>query len=848
MERGIKREFLLQGLNCAHCSSKIEEQILKLDGVKEVSLNFVTKTLIVFVNEEVKDVIGEDIKKVVKSIEAHVEVNEKKLKNSKVINLNNHGTNIVKDKQDEIKKIVFGVNGLNCAHCAGKIENEIRKLENIEEANLDFVGKKIILKTNKEDEDNLLNTIQNIVDGIEHGVTIGKIMKKTKPKKLNNKVNEPSCSEHECECGGHNHNHKNDHGHSHEHKHGEHEEHDGHEHTHDHGAEGNEFYIKLGVGIAFFVGGLFLKQMAWLQTILFIISYILVGGEVLVRAFKNILKGQVFDENFLMAIATIGAFAINQYSEAVGVMIFYQIGEMLQGLAVNRSRRSISELMDIRPDSATIILNGEEIKVDPEEVEKGQIIIVKPGEKVPLDGFVIEGEAQMDTSALTGESLPRSVKVGSEVIGGFINKNGVIKVEVAKEFGESTVAKILDLVENAGAKKATTEKFITKFARYYTPVVVILALILAIGAPLVLNEGFYKWIYRALSFLVVSCPCALVISIPLGFFGGIGAASKNGILIKGGNYLEALNKVEAVVFDKTGTLTEGVFEVTAIDNMDWISKEELLKYAAYAEGYSNHPIAESIKKHYELEVDNSKLEGYYEHSGHGVEVNVDNRKVFLGNIKLMESNNINFKENNEMGTKVYVAIDGKFAGCIVISDRIKIDAKEAIQGLKAAGVKNTVMLTGDNKNVAENVANSLGLDSYYAELLPQQKVEKLEKLMDSKSKEGKVVFVGDGINDAPVLARADIGIAMGGVGSDAAIEAADVVIMTDEPSKIKDAIRIAKKTNIIVWQNIIFSLGVKVIILVLVALGMSSMWEAVFGDVGVALIAILNAMRILRYK
>lgn len=845
MERGIKREFLLHGLNCAHCSSKIEEQILRLNGVKEVSLNFVTKTLIVFVDKEVKDVIDEEIKKVVKSIEAHVEVSEKKANKGKVINLNNTSINTDKDKNGEMKKIVFVVKGLNCAHCAGKIEDEIRKLENIDEANLDFVGKKIILKTSEKDEDNLLNTIQNIVDGIEHGVTIGKSVKKTKPQKLNNKVNEASCSDKACECEGHNH--KGDHSHSHDNKHNEHD-HEEHDHNHDHGAEGNEFYIKLGVGIAFFIGGLFLKQMAWLQTILFIISYILVGGEVLVRAFKNILRGQVFDENFLMSIATIGAFAINQYSEAVGVMIFYQVGEMLQGLAVNRSRKSISELMDIRPDSATIVLDGKEIKVEPEEVEKGQIIIVKPGEKVPLDGIVIEGEAQMDTSALTGESLPRGVKVGAEVIGGFINKNGVIKVEVTKEFGESTVAKILDLVENAGAKKATTEKFITKFARYYTPVVVILALILAIGAPLVLNEGFYKWIYRALSFLVVSCPCALVISIPLGFFGGIGAASKNGILIKGGNYLEALNKVEAVVFDKTGTLTEGVFEVTTIENMDWISKEELLKYAAYAEGYSNHPIAESIKKHYKADVDKSKLEGYYEHSGHGVEVNVDNRKVFLGNIKLMESKNIKFKENNEMGTKVYVAIDGKFAGCIVISDRIKKDAKEAIQGLKAAGVKNTVMLTGDNKHVAENVANNLGLDSYYAELLPQQKVEKLESLMESKSKEGKIIFVGDGINDAPVLARADIGIAMGGVGSDAAIEAADVVIMTDEPYKIKDAIRIAKKTNTIVWQNIIFSLGVKAIILVLVALGMSSMWEAVFGDVGVALIAILNSMRILRYK
>ena len=586
----------------------------------------------------------------------------------------------------------------------------------------------------------------------------------------------------------------------------------------------------------------------WLQIALFIISYIIVGGDVVKRAVKNIFKGQVFDENFLMSIATIGAFFIGEYPEGVAVMLFYQVGELFQSYAVGKSRKSIASLMDIRPDYANVKKGDELVKVDPDEVQIGDIIVIKAGEKIPLDGKVIEGSSMIDTSALTGESVPREVEVGSDILSGCININGVITAEVTKEFGESTVSKILDLVENASSKKSNSEQFITKFARYYTPVVVIIAVFLAIIPPLVIDGAtFSDWIYRALAFLVVSCPCALVISIPLSFFGGIGGASKKGVLVKGSNYLEALAETEIVVFDKTGTLTKGVFNVQEI-HPEGVSKEELLELTVHAESYSNHPISLSLKRAYSKEIDNGRISDVEEISGHGVIATVDGKKVMVGNIKLMKMMDIPYFKGELIGTIVHVAVNNKYIGYIVIADEVKEDSAQAIKELKAANIKQTVMLTGDNKSIGSKVAKELGLDKVYAELLPADKVEKLEELFSQKSKKGKLAFVGDGINDAPVLARADIGIAMGGLGSDAAIEAADVVIMTDEPSKIATTMKISKKTLKIAHQNIVFAIGIKIIVLILSAFGITTMWAAIFADVGVTIIAVLNAFRALNVK
>lgn len=586
----------------------------------------------------------------------------------------------------------------------------------------------------------------------------------------------------------------------------------------------------------------------WLQIALFIISYIIVGGDVVKRAVKNIFKGQVFDENFLMSIATIGAFFIGEYPEGVAVMLFYQVGELFQSYAVGKSRKSIASLMDIRPDYANVKKGDELVKVDPDEVQIGDIIVIKAGEKIPLDGKVIDGSSMIDTSALTGESVPREVEVGSDILSGCININGVITAKVTKEFGESTVSKILDLVENASSKKSNSEQFITKFARYYTPVVVIIAVFLAIIPPLVIyGATFSDWIYRALAFLVVSCPCALVISIPLSFFGGIGGASKKGVLVKGSNYLEALAETEIIVFDKTGTLTKGVFNVQEI-HPEGVSKEELLELTAYAESYSNHPISLSLKRAYSKEIDNGRISDVEEISGHGVIATVDGKKVMAGNIKHMKMMDIPYLKGELIGTIVHVAVNNKYIGYIVIADEVKEDSAQAIKELKAANIKQTVMLTGDNKSIGSKVAKELGLDKVYAELLPADKVEKLEELFSQKSKKGKLAFVGDGINDAPVLARADIGIAMGGLGSDAAIEAADVVIMTDEPSKIATTMKISKKTLKIAHQNIVFAIGIKIIVLILSAFGITTMWAAIFADVGVTIIAVLNAFRALNVK
>ena len=605
--------------------------------------------------------------------------------------------------------------------------------------------------------------------------------------------------------------------------------------------------VRIIVAAVLFAAGGLLHLEGWAELGVYLVCYAVIGWDIVWKAITNILHGQVFDENFLMTIATVGALILGEHSEGVAVMLFYQVGEWFQSYAVSKSRRSITSLMDIRPDYANIEKDGKLIQVDPEDVQIGDTIIVKPGERVPLDGKIIKGSSTLDTSALTGESMPREVEAGMEVISGCINQTGILTIQTTKEFGESTVAKILDLVENASDKKGRMENFITRFARYYTPVVVFAALALAVLPPLVTGQAFSIWIYRALTFLVISCPCALVISIPLSFFGGIGGASKIGVLVKGSNYLEALAYTETVVFDKTGTLTKGSFAVTEIQ-ANGMTDEELLELAAYAEDYSNHPISLSIQKAYGKKIDNSRITDVQEIAGHGVQAVIDGMTVLAGNAKLMEREHIPYTASNAIGTVVYVAFDGRYAGCIVIADEIKADAPAAIKTLKAAGIRQTVMLTGDADAVGQDVARRLGLDRAYTELLPADKVDRVEELLAQKSDNGMLAFVGDGINDAPVLARADVGIAMGALGSDAAIKAADVVLMTDEPSKIAAIMQIARKTIRISNENIVFALGVKFLVLILGAVGRANMWAAVFADVGVSVIAILNAIRAMRVK
>lgn len=618
--------------------------------------------------------------------------------------------------------------------------------------------------------------------------------------------------------------------------------------------------------ILFVIALLVIFPNIWINRAIYVFSYLIVGFEILKKAVRNIKRGKVFDENFLMSVATIGAFAIGEFPEAVAVMLFYQIGELFQDFAVDKSRKSISSLMDIRPDYANVLRDGKEGKIDPDEVKIGELIIVKPGEKIPLDGVVEEGTSFVDTKALTGEPMPKKVCKDDEVLSGCINLEGILKIKTTKKYDDSTVSKILELVENASSKKSKSEKFITKFAKYYTPIVVIIAVILAVVPPLIINGStFSEWIYRALSFLVVSCPCALVISIPLSFFGGIGGASKNGILIKGSNYLEALANMETIVFDKTGTLTEGVFDVQKIEPVG-LTEEELLEIATLAEWYSNHPIAKSIKKAYNKNAEEIKIKDVKEISGKGIIAKIEEvtdeenafikngggnskeKKVLVGNEKLMEEYNISFEKSKEIGTILYIAIDGVFSGTILISDKIKEDSVKAIYLIKKNGVKQTIMLTGDKKEIAEHISKEIGIDKVHSELLPDGKTKKMEQLLKEKTQNKKIAYVGDGINDAPVLALADIGIAMGALGSDSAIEAADVVIMTDEPSKINTAIKIAKKTMKIVRENIVFAIFVKILVLALSALGIATMWAAVFADVGVSVIAILNSLRMLSKK
>ena len=586
-------------------------------------------------------------------------------------------------------------------------------------------------------------------------------------------------------------------------------------------------------------------SVKYINNIIFIIAYFIIGYDILLKAFKNINRGKVFDENFLMSVATIGALCIGNIPEAVSVMLFYQVGELFQSYAVDKSRKSVADLMDIRPDYANVIRNDKNIKVDPNEVNIEETILVKPGEKIPLDGIIIEGNSMLNTIALTGETIPKIVGKGDKVVSGCVNIEGILKIKVTKKFGESTVSKILELVENAISRKSSSEAFITKFAKYYTPIVCTIALVLAIFPPLILKQPFNTWIYRALSFLVVSCPCALVVSIPLSFFGGIGASSSIGVLVKGSNYLEALSNIEIVVCDKTGTLTEGVFKVQKVEAIS-ISNEELLKYAAYAEIFSNHPIALSLKEAYGKKIDSKSITDIKEISGKGVFAKIDGKEILVGNEKLLKEKNIDFNKSNDIGTIVYVVVDNKYCGYIVISDRIKEDSYKAISLLKKNNVKKIVMLTGDKSDISRKVCEELNLDEFHSELLPQDKVKKVEKLMLEKSDGGKLLFIGDGINDAPVLALSDVGVAMGGLGSDAAIEAADIVIMNDEPSKIAEAIKISHKTMRIVKENIVFAITVKMVVLVLSALGIATMWFAVFADVGVSVIAILNALRILK--
>ena len=812
----VKKDLILGGLTCAHCAEEIGKGVRKIDGIVDSNMNFVNKKLNVLFDSTYNE--EEVIKAIIKKIDSiepglDIQVVEKKIR--KV------ATN--KPNPNKKKELILG--GLTCAHCAEEIGNAVSKMEGIKNSNLNFVNKKLSFEIDsKKDEAVLIKAIIAKIDSIEPGldiqvnddkkhlidlnsnrVTTQKV-KTQQTVKENKKKAKFSLNDEKAKL------------------------------------------FKIIIGALVFIFAFYQEATGHenqYSLFIFLASYVIVGGDVLYKAFRNITRGRIFDENFLITVATIGAIIIGESSEAVGVMLFYKIGEYLQELAVGKSRKSISELMQIRPDVANLkVGNGVEV-VDPEDVEIGDYIVVKPGEKVPLDGVIVEGNSMVDTSALTGESVLRTVKKGDELLSGFINKNALLTVQVTKDFSESTVSKILDMVENASSKKSKTENFISVFSRYYTPVVVTLAALLSILPPLLIEGALFSdWLHRGLIFLVVSCPCALVLSIPLSYFSGIGVASKNGILIKGSNYLEALRYVDTVVFDKTGTLTEGVFDVVNLKAIG-VSEDELMKFASIAEANSNHPIAKSILKYYNKQVDLNKIDEYEEIAAHGIKVKYENNIILAGNEKLMKANNIKIEKNTNIGTVVYVAVNNKFIGYIVIADKIKKDSEEAIKGIKEQGIKQTVMLTGDNKDVAQSVAEKLKLDKVFSNLLPNEKVDRIEELYVGRNEKEKIAFVGDGINDAPVLARVDVGIAMGGLGSDAAIEAADIVIMTDEPSKIAKGIKISKKTYKIVWQNIIFALGIKIIVMVFGAMGMASMWEAVFADVGVAILAVLNAMRIM---
>ena len=799
---------------------------------------------------------------------------------------------------------IYFISGLDCANCAAKLERHLREITYFDNVIIDFMAQKLILtaKDTETFQKGLQEALQ-VIAKIEPNVTIAEKakMKKSRASQMlirqvtrdahcgfnhNHEITQDThCHDEHCSCGHeHHHNHEehthhhdgycscgHEHHHAHEehiHQHNEHC-HCGQEHYHEHedrlnnrvsvaatehvqkkdGRFTNEMkqgLLKIGISTVLFFAALLLDSSSVLQLGVYLLAYFIVGSEVLLRAAKNILRGQVFDENFLMSIATVGAFCIGEYPEGVMVMLLYQLGELFQNYAVQRSRRSIAELMDIKPEVAHIKMSGQYIDVEPEEVTVGDVIQVRPGERIPLDGIVLEGHSALNTVALTGESVPREVGPRDVVMSGCINTSGVLLIQVEKEYDDSTVAKILDLVENASSKKAETENFITRFARFYTPIVVVIAAILAVVPPMILHEPFSGWVYRALVFLVISCPCALVISIPLTFFSGLGVCSRHGVLVKGSNYLEVLAQMETAVFDKTGTLTQGQFTVSEVHPI-FMAEHELLYYAACAESISNHPIAEAIRKANQQSFTADIVQSAEELAGHGVSAMIEGHHVLAGNYRLMEQYQIDFDRVDAIGTIVYIAIDQVFRGWIRIADTVKPDAKEMVAQLKSLGVHNIVMLTGDNQNAAEQVAKQLGITKIFSQLLPGDKVVCLEQLLAKKSPQATVAFTGDGLNDAPVLARADVGIAMGGLGSDAAIEAADVVIMNDQPSKLADAVRIARKTRTIVTQNIVFVLAIKFLVLLLGALGHATMWMAVFADVGVAFLAILNAVRIMKY-
>lgn len=826
----MKLKYSLKGLDCAHCAQKIEDQLNKLDYVNECNIAFATTTLFLDVDDNSFD--EEKIKQVVCSIEPDVElVNQNSTNNEHDHEHHHHscdcdhdhhhhscdcnhehnhhhdhehhhdecGCGCHHDHHDEhvetmhhgdLKNAInININGLDCAHCAMKVEQEINKMDEVEDAMIIFSTETLKVKLNREmSDDELLKRLKNVIDKVESGITLS--MKKDikvieKPKLF-------VCKDH----------------------------------------------VELIIGTIIYIIGIILGGTKY-DVFIFGIAYLLIGYKVLFKALKNIKRGQIFDENFLMCIATIGAFCISDYKEAIAVMLFYSIGEIFQAYAVNKTRTSISSLMDIKSEYANLVIDDTVKQVAPEEVKINDIILVKPGEKVPLDGIIVNGNSSLDTSSLTGETLPRNVDINDEVLAGVVNLIGVIKIKVTQAYENSTVSKILDLVENAASKKAPIEQFITKFARVYTPTVVFLAVALAVIPMLIFKDAvFTDWLYRALTFLVVSCPCALVISIPLGLYAGLGKASKVGALIKGGNYLELLKDIDTIVFDKTGTLTEGSFEVVEVNGSD-----DLLMIGAYGERMSNHPIARSIVEKYGQEIDQSRISDFKEVAGKGIEVKIDNDLYHLGNKSYIEDMGYQVTNPTTVGTVVHITCNDEYLGNIVVADKIKDTAITGIKRLKQSGIKDTVMLTGDRKEVADDIASKVGIDRVYSELLPQDKVTKVEELIQDNK---KTAFVGDGINDAPVLARADLGIAMGGVGSDAAIEAADIVLMNDDIDTIGEAIDISKKTNLILKQNVIFTLVIKIGVLLLTMFGLSNMWMGVFADVGVTLIAILNSMRILR--
>ncbi len=826
----MKLKYSLKGLDCAHCAQKIEDQLNKLDYVNECNIAFATTTLFLDVDENSFD--EEKIKQVVCSIEPDVElVNQNSTNNEHDHEHHHHscdcdhdhhhhscdcnhehnhhhdhehhhdecGCGCHHDHHDEhvetmhhgdLKNAInININGLDCAHCAMKVEQEINKMDEVEDAMIIFSTETLKVKLNREmSDDELLKRLKNVIDKVESGITLS--MKKDikvieKPKLF-------VCKDH----------------------------------------------VELIIGTIIYIIGIILGGTKY-DVFIFGIAYLLIGYKVLFKALKNIKRGQIFDENFLMCIATIGAFCISDYKEAIAVMLFYSIGEIFQAYAVNKTRTSISSLMDIKSEYANLVIDDTVKQVAPEEVKINDIILVKPGEKVPLDGIIVNGNSSLDTSSLTGETLPRNVDINDEVLAGVVNLTGVIKIKVTQAYENSTVSKILDLVENAASKKAPIEQFITKFARVYTPTVVFLAVALAVIPMLIFKDAvFTDWLYRALTFLVVSCPCALVISIPLGLYAGLGKASKVGALIKGGNYLELLKDIDTIVFDKTGTLTEGSFEVVEVNGSD-----DLLMIGAYGERMSNHPIARSIVEKYGQEIDQSRISDFKEVAGKGIEVKIDNDLYHLGNKSYIEDMGYQVTNPTTVGTVVHITCNDEYLGNIVVADKLKDTAITGIKRLKQSGIKDTVMLTGDRKEVADDIASKVGIDRVYSELLPQDKVTKVEELIQDNK---KTAFVGDGINDAPVLARADLGIAMGGVGSDAAIEAADIVLMNDDIDTIGEAIDISKKTNLILKQNVIFTLVIKIGVLLLTMFGLSNMWMGVFADVGVTLIAILNSMRILR--